>query len=145
MSAFDYSAALAAMPTTSPTDITNLLRLAAEPVGATDLILYLVDFEQVVLEPALAEQDGSGQVVPEEDVANTMAGRAFQTGRPVAVEREDGVRVWVVVTEQSDRTGVLALTLPRADDQLLDACMQLGSFAGLLIQSAARACCSSGS
>ena len=44
-----------------------------------------------------------------------MAGRAFLTQMPVTAERPEGTRVWVPIREGSDRTGVLALTLPDAE------------------------------
>src|SRR4029079_11803972 len=68
-----------------------------------------------------------------EVVASTMAGRAFVDQRPAIAERSDGVRVWVPIVEGSDRTGVLAVTVPTATDEIVAACEELGLFAGDLI------------
>lgn len=131
----DYSAALARLDTSSPAVIPQLLTAAAAPLQASDIVVYLVDFEQTVLQPLLFSD---GPVLAEEDVASTVAGRAFRTGEPVSVSRSAGDRVWVPLVEQSDRTGVLALTVPRAGPEQLAHCRELGIFAGLLIASTAR-------
>jgi serine phosphatase RsbU (regulator of sigma subunit) len=73
-----------------------------------------------------------------EPVATTMAGRAFADQVPVTAERDGGVRVWVPIIEGSDRTGVLALTLPEASDDTLAACEELGLLAGYLVATQAR-------
>jgi len=41
-----------------------------------------------------------------------MAGRGFTSSAVVAAEHDDGWQVWVPVTGQSNRLGVLAMTLP---------------------------------
>ncbi|MDP9181441.1 MAG: serine/threonine-protein phosphatase, partial [Actinomycetota bacterium] len=63
----------------------------------------------------------------------SMAGRAFLTCAPVTAERDAGIRVWVPIVEGSDRTGVLALTVPDVDDEVLDRCLDLGILAGYLL------------
>jgi hypothetical protein len=89
--------------------------------------------QPVLLEPALSET-----VLAEEDVASSMAGRAFVTGEPVTVERDGGVRVWVPLVERGDRTGVVALSVAAIDDDLLAECVRFGVFAGLLVRGFAR-------
>ena len=76
--------------------------------------------------------------VTEEQVAGTMAGRAFTTGQPVTSARDGSVRVWVPVLEQTTRTGVLAITVPEASDTVLAQAEMLGVFAGLVVAAAAR-------
>ena len=99
-------------------------------------MLYLIDFEQEILQPLV---DGSSLDVPvEESVAATLAGRAFQTGEAVTADRDGAVRVWVPVYEHSVRTGVLAVTVDDAAPDVLDHCCNLGMLAGLLVASAAR-------
>ena len=46
--------------------------------------------------------------------------------------------MWVPVTEGSDRTGVLALTVPRAGEEIIGACETLGRLAGYFIATQAR-------
>ena len=109
----------------------RVLAAACEPVPAWDPVVYLADFAHQVLFPLAAG-------VAEQDVAGTMAGRAFTTGQPVTSQRDGSVRVWVPVVEQTTRTGVLAVTVPRAEPQVLAQAELLGVFAGLVVAAAAR-------
>ena len=109
----------------------RVLAAACEPVPAWDPVVYLADFAHQVLFPLAAG-------VAEQDVAGTMAGRAFTTGQPVTSQRDGSVRVWVPVVEQTTRTGVLAVTVPRAGPQVLAQAELLGVFAGLVVAAAAR-------
>jgi hypothetical protein len=115
----------------------DLLRIAAEPLGARDVRLYLSDFQGVTLQLA-TPVDG---VEPSEytvDVAGSMAGRTYRTGEAVTVEREEGTSVWVPLLERGERTGVVALTVPEATEEVLAECIRFGRFAGLLVRSFAR-------
>jgi serine phosphatase RsbU (regulator of sigma subunit) len=77
-------------------------------------------------EPEIASLDGS------------MAGRAFTSGTPLAAQRDDGWHVWVPVSEQSNRLGVLAMTLPRWDDEIEFLCTELGLAAAPLLLASAQ-------
>jgi hypothetical protein len=94
-------------------DLHQVLAAACEPVPAWDPVVYLADFAHMVLFPLAAG-------VTEEQVAGTMAGRAFTAGQPVTSARDGSVRVWVPVLEQTTRTEML------------------GVFAGLVVAAAAR-------
>jgi len=101
------------------------------------VVVYLVDFAQTTLEP-LPDRSTHAEVAKSEEVATTMAGRAFVDQRPSVAERPEGMRVWVPILEGSDRTGVLALTVPEATDDVIESCEDLGVFAGYLIAAQAR-------
>ncbi|HUS61293.1 MAG TPA: PP2C family protein-serine/threonine phosphatase [Acidimicrobiales bacterium] len=128
----DLAAVLRAAQTTDPASVVTLVGAAARDIGASDVVAYVVDFEQRVLEP-IPDHSAHADVPHVEEVTTTMAGRAFLTRAPVTVERPDGTRVWVPIVEGSDRTGVLAMTLPQVDDRLLGSCADLGLLAGYLI------------
>ncbi len=130
----DVEAAMSDQRNAHPDDVGDLLTRAAAQVG-TDVTLYLVDFGQVVLQPVPSFADP--QVVAEENVTTSLAGRAFTTGTVVTADRPEGVRVWVPVREQSVRAGVLALTVDDADERTLDECRRLADLAGLLVAGAA--------
>lgn len=137
MARIDISAALRRARQSGPAMVPEILATAAAEVGATDLVVYLVDFGQTTLEP-LPDRSVHAQVSVSEDVPSTMAGRAFTDDRVVTVQRDDGVRVWVPVLEGSDRTGVLAMTIPHEDEDVLRALEELGLLAGYLIAAQAR-------
>src|SRR4051794_32503556 len=126
----DVDLVMSGLSDANPHDVPDVLARVAAPIG-TDVTLYLVDFQQVVLQsvPSLTDP----QVVAEENVASSLAGRAFTSGAPVTAERPDGVRIWVPVLEQAVRSGVVALTVPVADQDTLDSCARLGEVAGLLV------------
>lgn len=115
-----------------PASLDTILATVGREIGAADLVLYLVDFEQVMLEP-LGDHPDLPKAPRAQAVATTMAGRSFLDQRPVTAERPDGTRIWVPVIEGSDRTGVLALTIPSADPATVEACEEIGLFAGYLI------------
>jgi hypothetical protein len=112
-------------------DLHRVLAVACEPVPARDPVVYLADFACQVLVPLAAGAAG-------QEVAGTMAGRAFTTGQPVISDRNGPVRVWVPVVEQTTRTGVLAVTVPHASPQILAQAELLGLFTGLVVAAAAR-------
>jgi Stage II sporulation protein E (SpoIIE) len=131
MSEPGYHDALRALRHDVGGDLNRVLTAACEPLPAWDPVVYLADFACRVLLPLTAG-------AAEQQVAGTMAGRAFTTGQPVTSGRDGSVRVWVPVVEQTTRTGVLAVTVPHADPLLLDQAESLGVFTGLVVASAAR-------
>lgn len=135
MPQLDVTTALTGLRHSSPQHVVAALAEAAAPL-ARDVVLYLIDFEQEILQPLI---DGSGhEVILEEQVSSTLAGRAYSSGEPVLAERPDGTRVWVPVFEHSVRTGVLAVTVDAAVPAVVEHCRSLGMLAGLMVASAAR-------
>jgi hypothetical protein len=132
----DYGRVLDALPDTSPAQLLALLSAAAQPLAARDMRLYLVDFQGAVLQPTLV--GCNEEAIEPEDVASSMAGRAFRTGSPAVAERDEGARVWVPLVERGERTGVLALTVAVASEAVLSECVRLGRFGGLLVRSFVR-------
>lgn len=126
------------IPQETPAGLVDLLEVVAEPLGVDDIAIYLVDFQGEVLQPVLLRPDLSQTVVGEEDVGSSMAGRAFSTGQPVAVDRNGEAKVWVPLMERGERTGVVGMTVARVDDEVLSECVRLGIFAGLLVRAFAR-------
>jgi hypothetical protein len=131
MSEPGYHDALRVLCDDAGVDLHRVLMAACEPLPAWDPVVYLADFAFKVLFPLAVGVAG-------QDVAGTMAGRAFTTGQPVTSPRDGSVRVWVPVVEQTTRTGVLGVTVPDASAQVLAQVESLGVFAGLVVASAAR-------
>ncbi len=133
----DHAAVLRAAQSANPSSVVDLLSTAARDLAATDVVAYLVDFEQLYLEP-LPDRAAHAEVARTEEVGTTMAGRAFLTRSLVSVERPEGHRIWVPIIEGSDRTGVLAMTLPGLDEVTAEQCLDLGVVAGYLIAALTR-------
>jgi serine phosphatase RsbU (regulator of sigma subunit) len=131
MSVPGFPAALRLLSQDAGGDVYRVLAAACDQVPARDPVVYLTDFSHRVLFPLTAG-------MAEEDMAGTLAGRAFTTGQPVTSQRDGQVRVWVPVMEQTTRTGVLAVTVPEASDEILAQVEVLGIFAGLITAMAMR-------
>jgi hypothetical protein len=126
-----YPDALSVLREVTGGNLHHVLAAACAAVPAWDPVVYLGDFAGEVLLPLAAG-------IPEEAVAGSMAGRTFSTGQPVTTERDGAVRLWVPVTEQASRTGVLAVTVPEASPEILERAELLGVFAGLIVAAVAR-------
>jgi serine phosphatase RsbU (regulator of sigma subunit) len=120
-----------------PASVPAALESAGSEFGASDVVTYLVDFGQLFLEP-LGDNSSHNELPSSEEVASTMAGRAFLTQSPVSAVRPEGIRLWVPICEGSDRTGVLAVTIPDDDADTLQSCADLAVLAGYLIATNAR-------
>lgn len=137
MSSIDIGQALREARVANPAAMPDVLARSAKQIGATDLVVYLVDFSQTVLEP-IPDRSVHADAPAVEALSTTMAGRAFVDQQVVTADRPSEVRVWIPVIEGSVPTGVIALSLPNVDDDVLDACHELGILAGYLIAVHAR-------
>jgi serine phosphatase RsbU (regulator of sigma subunit) len=120
-----------------PDAIVETLSVASTSVGARDVVLFLVDYAQVALTPhpdVLPHADDP-QIV---SLYGSMAGRAFTSSTPLAAERADGWHVWIPVSEQANRLGVLAMTLPAWNAKLEKQCGELGLAAAALLLASAQ-------
>jgi len=99
--------------TVAPEALTRLLIEELGVVGATDLAVYLQDYDQELLLPLTSE----GLVDREpEPIEGSVAGRAFTTDSPIERVVDEGVRIWLPMLDGTERVGVLALTLPRLSE-----------------------------
>ncbi len=124
MAEFAYTRALQALAGHASVDVDRLLAASCTP--AWDPVVYLADFARETLLPLSAG-------APEEPVAGTAGGATFTTGEPSLVQRRGHVRVWVPVTEQTARIGVLAVSVAEADADTVRQAQLLGVFAGLVV------------
>jgi hypothetical protein len=102
---------LAEAHSAAPTDLPRLIAEHGRALGATDVVLYLCDYEQRVLVPVPNPSRSDREAV---GIDSTLAGRSF---RLVTVEvtdagtaADDGrtpARVWVPVLDGTERLGVL--------------------------------------
>ena len=131
------SGALRSTQAPDPAAISALISEVGADLEPSDVVVYLVDFAQNTLEPMPSHRPGATSL-ESEAVATTMAGRSFVDQDLVWAERPEGTRVWVPIVEGSDRTGVLALTVPTLSDDAARTCAELGIFAGYLIAAQTR-------
>ena len=73
----------------SPQSIPDIVAGLASEFGATDVVLYLVDFAQTTLEP-MPDRGVHAEVPHQEQVSGSMAGRAFLERVAQLVERTGG-------------------------------------------------------
>ncbi|MDT5035393.1 MAG: hypothetical protein QOE03_578 [Micromonosporaceae bacterium] len=89
-----------------PEDLPAMARELATLLGADNLIIYLVDYEQTTLMPHL------GPGVPHRDpllIDTTLAGRVFVTGQELQVPGSPTHRLWLPLIDGTERLGVLEL------------------------------------
>jgi serine phosphatase RsbU (regulator of sigma subunit) len=134
----DFGDVLRALRDLPPAAVIELLVGLVEGAGATDVVVYLADFGQVVLSPLPA--GGAHVRLPEvEAIAGSTAGRAFTDQRLQVEGLSEGTRVWVPVVEGSECTGVLAFTVGGALDAAARArSVELGLLVGCAVAVAAR-------
>jgi serine/threonine protein phosphatase PrpC len=96
----------------APHELPGLSAGHAAPLGAVDVLVYLVDLQQRSLVPFFgALGPATGQREPIE-VDGTVAGHAFQHLELMTQQQLDGrVRVWLPLQCGTERLGVLALSL----------------------------------
>lgn len=112
----------------SPDGLPGMISGAGEQLGAERTVLYLVDYEQVVLVPLQPPTTAD----PSEAVGidGTLAGRCF-TDVTQHVTRSGGpVSTWTPVLDGSDRLGVLQVQFPagtEVDEEVLGGCFDVAS------------------
>lgn len=137
MATFSLEPTLQEATQEDPGILDSICSSLALELGATDVAVYLADFEQSVL--VLVGDQVTGSDVPQsEEITSTMAGRAFLSQQSVSTKRSDGFRVWAPVMEGSNRIGVLAVTVPDASAETLEACETFGVFIGYLVATRSR-------
>ncbi|MEU7840104.1 PP2C family protein-serine/threonine phosphatase [Micromonospora sp. NPDC049114] len=102
-------------PRGGPDELSLLVTRAAPAVGATEIVIYLADYNQSCLVPLL----GAGIARDELTIETTLAGRAFTT---LDVQRaaDNPDRLWVPLLLGCERLGVLEVVSPAAADTALD-------------------------
>ncbi len=118
-----------------PQQIVQTLAMTVAELGGFDVVLYLIDYDHSRLTP-LPDGLSTGENLEALTLDGSMAGRVFQSGTPLAAEREDSWQVWVLVAERAQKLGVLSMTLPTWDDSVEEFCIELGMAAGHVVRTA---------
>jgi serine phosphatase RsbU (regulator of sigma subunit) len=114
----------------APDELVAAIARAGQAVGAEDVAIYLVDYEQTLLAPL---PDGSDREPLAIDT--TLAGRAFTALAVHEAASGPGRRLWLPLLDGAERLGVLGLTLPSVDDPLRQRCSWLATLVAELILS----------
>jgi len=117
-----------------PSDLAAVVEDEARGIGARDVTLHVIDYEQKQLVPL----SGCGQEGAEPlSVAGTVAGRAYSsTSILQAPSPTPGVqRLWIPLLDGTDRLGVLGLSFAEADlsDRLVAICERYAHLVALLL------------
>lgn len=101
----------------APGDIARVVAHDASIAGATDTVMYLVDYEQHELVP-LPVAPGASLVADRLAVQGTVAGRCFTATEvmDVTCDEPGRRRLWLPLLDGTDRLGVLTLTVTAVDD-----------------------------
>ncbi|WP_138757843.1 PP2C family protein-serine/threonine phosphatase [Modestobacter altitudinis] len=107
-----------------------LLAQEIAAVGASDVSIWLQDYDQRTLQPL----SGSGLVGEPSPIDGSWPGRAFTQDARIEQELPDGsVRLFMPMLDGSDRIGVLAFTLSAVDDNDRRLAQRLAGLAADLI------------
>jgi hypothetical protein len=123
---------------TAPDLLAADIAAALHEAGGNHLVLYVVDYEQLSLQPVGIAVDLLAEEPKGVNIEGTLAGRAFQLQQVVTAEVDDGWRVWAPVRERAERIGVLEFGFAEVDDELLALCDDLGLLAGHLVHTSGR-------
>ena len=117
-----------------PEDLPEMAMRAAPLVGATAMVIYLVDHQQRLLLPLLS---GSAPAREPFRIDGTLGGRAFSLVTVCVSEAEsDGLRVWVPLLDGAERLGVLeVVTDEPLDDAAVDDWTAVSALLGELVAS----------
>lgn len=116
---------LRAASTLHPDDLAKEVTRAVEDLGAFDVELLLVDLNQRHLR-CLGDRESA------HDVESTPAGEAFRTESTVMVDTDDGVRIFVPISDTM-RLGILAVTADSRDERLLEQLAEIAALTGELV------------
>ena len=134
---------------TAPDLLAADVAAALHQAGGHHLLLYVVDYEQVTLQPVALASELMAQQPKGVNIEGSMAGRAFTT-QTVQVAKlpagengpadgsATGWTVWSPVRERAERLGVLELGFEAVDDELIELCDDLGLLVGHLVHTAGR-------
>jgi hypothetical protein len=116
----------------APSDLAAVIAEQARPLGAHDVVLYLIDYEQRMLVPL--DDPARGDLRPL-SVEGTIAGRAFRTTSGLRSSSEEGERLWLPLLDGTERLGVmqLAFDLEPIPERTVTLCERYAHLTALLI------------
>lgn len=102
----------------APDRLPEVVARSARGLGATETVMYLVDYDQTVLVPCAAPEAGRREPLR---IDGTLAGTAFRRIAPQVSEAGGSRRVWVPLLDGVERLGVVEYVLATEGADVPDA------------------------
>jgi hypothetical protein len=118
----------------SASDLARVVAEEATAIGAGDVALYLIDYEQAKLVPVDTPGGTTGASL---SVTGTMAGRAFSTTTILQAQADPkGSRVWLPLLDGTERLGAMGMTFAESPSEaLLRVCERYAHLVAMLVVS----------
>jgi hypothetical protein len=118
----------------SPSDLGAVIAEQAQRIGAHDVVLYLIDYEQRTLMPLSGPRRSDRQPL---SVEGTIAGRAFKTTsiHRSSSDEGDGQRLWLPLLDGTERLGVIEMAFGEGTiaEQTIMVCERYAHLTAMLI------------
>ena len=116
----------------APSDLATVIAEQAGSIGAADVVLYLIDYDQSSLVPAPALAADPGGAL---SVAGTVAGRAFSSTTILHTQGDGLERLWLPLLDGTERVGVLAMSFPEEalSERLVAVCERYAHLVAMLV------------
>lgn len=101
----------------TPDGLAALVARIAKDSGASDAVVYLVDYDQRLLHPLAGDGVPPREVL---EIDTTIAGRVFRTVEKLASDAPRRDRLWLPLMDGTTRMGVLELVADPVDQLNLD-------------------------
>jgi serine phosphatase RsbU (regulator of sigma subunit) len=126
---------LSAVAGSRPEQLPALVAQAARALGAADAVMYVIDYDQLVLCPLLDKPGQPAAAGEPVAVEGTLAGRAYATGVPQQTHRDSQTVLWFPLLDGAQRLGVVELVftqLGEIGEELQAECAHLVRLVGEL-------------
>jgi hypothetical protein len=120
----------------APAQLAAIVAEEARSIGATAVVLYLVDYAQTTLVPVPAPDAVGREPL---SITATVAGRAFMTTSAMQVdgEGERGRRLWLPLLDGAERIGAMEFVFPAdgppPSEALVTVCQRYSHLAAMLV------------
>lgn len=116
----------------APDELPALVARAAADIGASDVVIYLADYDQHTLRPLAGDGVPTREPI---EIDATLGGLAFRTLELLDSEVASGLRLWLPLLDGTARLGVLELTLGTVTEAARRRCHHLGALVAELLVS----------
>ncbi len=112
-------------------EIPSVVDVAGRRLGLSGALVYLVDLQQSRLVALLSRDAPDGTATL--DIDGSLGGLAYRTQH--TQRSRDGVTAWVPLIDGVERIGVMKVTAPSLEPELLESCQALAGAVALMLVS----------